>query len=277
MPRFLPRRRLWQVVLGAAVVLVGLGVAALVIVLSEPGNVSHPDLQFTSPTTSATVQTPPRTHGARARAGFQWPWYGYDAGRTRDFVAPADLHPPLHVGWQYTGTPLLEFPPSIDGTSMYLIDDDGFARALSVATGKVQWTRRVGTLAAASPAIASGAGVVLMPVLSVHGSAPGNGRFVALSTRTGRVLWSRPVAAGSESSPIVSGATVYYGDSGGTLSARDVRTGHLDWTYHASGAIKGGPALANGVLYFGDYAGRAYAVRAATGRRVWAVSTPRGP
>ena len=272
MPRFLPRRRLWQVVLGAVVVLVGVGIAALVIVLDRPGNVSHPDLQFTAPT-AASAPTSPGRRAEQAQDRFAWPWYGYTAGRTRDFVAPPDLRPPLHVGWQYNGTSLLEFPPSIAHRTLFFLDDDAVARALSVRTGKVVWKRRVGTLAAASPAIAALAGVVLMPVLSDHGHSPGAGRFVALSMRTGRQVWSRPIASGSESSPIVSGHTVYYGDSGGTLSARDVRTGHLDWTYHAGAAIKGGPAIANGILYFGDYAGRAYAVRASDGHRVWAVST----
>jgi outer membrane protein assembly factor BamB len=131
----------------------------------------------------------------------------------------------------------------------------------------------VGTLAAASPAVAAKAQLVLMPVLSTAGHTPGGGRFVALSMKTGRIVWSRPLSAGSESSPIVDGTTVYFGDQRGTLYARNLRTGHLDWTYQASGAIKGGPALVNGVLYFGDYAGRAYAISAANGHQVWAVGT----
>lgn len=271
MSRFLPRRWLWRAVLGVAVALVAAAAAAaIVIVLGKPGDVSHPNLQFTSPTTSATVTKPPKR---KATKPFLWPLYGYTAARTRDFMAPADLRPPLHTGWSYHGQPLLEFPPSIDGTRMFFLDDSGFARSISARTGKLLWSRQVGTLAAATPAISTAAGVVLMPVLSEHGTSPGDGRFVALSMKTGRVRWSRPLSAGSESSPLVSGNTVYFGDGGGTLYALNVRTGHLDWTYHASGAIKGGPALAHGILYFGDYAGRAYAVRASDGRQVWAVST----
>ena len=271
MPRFLPRRRLWQVVLGAAVVLVGLGVAALVVVLSRPGNVSHPQLQFSQPRTTAAPASASRA--AKAERDFLWPWYGYSAGRTRDFNPPSDLSPPLHIGWINQGGPLIEFPPSIYRRTMYLLDDSGFARAINLRTGKQIWSRRVGTLAAATPAIDVRAGVVLMPVLSEHGSSPGGGRFVALSMKTGRRVWSRPLGPGSESSPIVSGHTVYFGDTGGYLYARDVHTGHLEWRYRASGAIKGGPALANGVLYFGDYSGRAYAVRASDGHQVWARST----
>jgi outer membrane protein assembly factor BamB len=268
--RFLPRGTLGRALLMLTVVIVGVGVAALVIVLDKPGDVSHPDVQFTAPHGTAAATTRPKK---RQPAVFSWPWYGLSPTRTRQFVAPADLRPPLHVGWSYHSGALLEFPPSIRGDDMYFLDDSGEAHEMDVRTGKLVWQRHVGALAAASPAIDAPAGVVLMPILSDHGHSPGDGRFVALSMRTGRVRWSHPLPAGSESSPIVHGDSVYFGDGGGTLYALDARTGRVQWTFKASGAIKGGPALWHGNLYFGDYDGRVYAVRAATGHQVWAVST----
>src|SRR6201996_5055483 len=95
--RFLPRRPLWRAVLGLAVVALGVVVARAVIVLSRPRNVSHPNVQFTAPQTTTTSTTTKR----RRPPAFSWPWYGYSAARTRDFAAPADLHPPLHTGWAY--------------------------------------------------------------------------------------------------------------------------------------------------------------------------------
>jgi outer membrane protein assembly factor BamB len=275
MPSPVPRRWLRRGLIAAAVALVALGAAVSFVLLHKPGNVSHPNVQFTAPTTSttATSTTTPAKRTKRAVDTFVWPWYGYDAGRTREFATPAALKPPLHVGWHYQDGALLEFPPSIFHESMYLLDDDGSARAVNLRNGRELWKRKVGSLAAATPAVAARARVVLMPVLSTNGHTPGAGRFVALSMRTGRMIWSRPLGAGSESSPIVSGQTVYYGDQAGNLFARNVRNGHLYWTYHAGGAIKGGPALVGGVLYFGDYSGHAYAVRAVNGRQVWAVGT----
>jgi outer membrane protein assembly factor BamB len=274
MPSPVPRRRLRRgLFLAAAVVLVVAGGVAAFVLLHAPGNVSNPNLQFTSPATTATTTTAPKKRPAVNN--FQWPWYGYDAGRTRNFNAPARLHPPLHVGWRFDNGALIEFSPVIYHGTMFVLGDDGFARALDTNTGRVRWVRKVGTLAAASPAVAGQAGLVVMPVLSVshHSQVPGDGSFVALSMKTGRVVWKHPIPAGSESSPIVHGQTVYFGDQSGTLSALRLRDGHVDWTYHASGAIKGGPALVNGVLYFGDYSGHAYAVRAANGHEVWAVGT----
>jgi outer membrane protein assembly factor BamB len=273
MPSPVSRRLLRRGLVAAAVVLVAAGGAAAFIVLHKPGNVSHPDLQFIRPTVTPRPAAAARRRARRAIDNFQWPWYGFDAGRTRFFQPPAKLAPPLRVGWHYNDGALLEFPPVIDGETLYLLDDDGSAKAVNLRNGRVRWHQQVGTLAAASPAVAAKAQLVLMPVLSTAGRTPGDGRFVALSMKTGRIVWSRPLAAGSESSPIVSGKTVYFGDQSGTLYARNLQTGHLDWTYQASGAIKGGPALVNGVLYFGDYAGRAYAISAVNGHQVWAVGT----
>jgi len=146
---------------------------------------------------------------------------------------------------------------------MYVLDDDCAARKINVHNGHVVWFKKLGNLCAASPAVASQAGVVLMSVLSVQGHSPGGGRFVALSIKNGKIVWSRPDGAGTETSPIVSNTTVYYGDQGGNLYSRNAKNGHLYWAYHASGAIKGGPALVNGILYFGDYAGRVYALSTA--------------
>jgi outer membrane protein assembly factor BamB len=264
------RRWLRQGLVAVAVLLLAIGGAVAVLVLHAPGNVSHPNLSFTRSTTAPAPSRRPVVND------FEWPRYGYDASRTHVFPGPRAPGPPLHVGWRYNDFALLEFPPVVYRDTLYLVDDNGSAKAIDKRSGHVLWEHKVGTLAAASPAIGVPEQLVFVPLLSTNpnaGQNPGNGRFLALSMRTGRVAWSRPVAAGTESSPLAWGSTVYFGDQSGTVYALRARDGHVLWTYHASGAVKGGPALANGTLYFGDYAGRAYAVNAATGRELWAVST----
>ena len=160
--------------------------------------------------------------------------------------------------------------------ALYLVDDDGSAKSINKLNGHVFWQHKIGTLAAASPAVGTRQGMVYIPLLSVNanaGQTPGNGRIVALSMKTGRVVWSHVIPPGTESSPIVWGPTLYFGDQSGTVYSMRARDGHVNWTYHASGAVKGGPALDNGILYFGDYAGRAYALNADNGHQIWAVST----
>ncbi len=258
-----------------AVLLLALGGTVAFILLHAPGNVSHPDVEFTATTsTTSTTSTSHTTSAPRPAVvnNFEWPRYGFDASRTRVFPN-SKLEPPFHLGWRFDDGALIEFPPVIYRNTLYLIDDNGWAHAVNKLNGHQLWQRHLGTLAAASPALGVDQQLVFIPILSTHGTSPGNGQLVALSMSTGRVVWSLPLPAGSESSPLAWGSTVYFGDQGGTLYSVSARNGHVNWTYHASGAIKGGPALANGALYFGDYAGRAYAVNAANGRPIWAVST----
>lgn len=250
-------------VLIAVVVLLVLAAGGVVafVLLHKPGNVSNPNVEFTHP-----KPTP-------AGPLFDWPTYGYDAARTRYFPSGTNLDPPFHVGWTYEDFALLEFPPVIYGHTLYLVDDDGSAKAIDARTGHKLWERKVGVLAAASPAVGATQGMVFMPVLSTNSHSPGNGRFVALSMKTGQIVWSHPVPAGTESSPLVSGNSVYFGDQSGAVYSLSTANGQVNWIYHASGAVKGGPALADGRLFFGDYAGRAYALNPANGHKIWAVAT----
>jgi len=263
--RRVPRR----VLIPVLVVLLVLAGAAAFILLHSPGNVSNPNVEFTGPT-HTPAPTPAST--------FAWPVYGYDASRTRYFSPGTTLDPPFRVGWKFEDLALLEFPPVIYGHTLYQVDDLGSAKALDARTGHKLWETKVGTLAAASPALGIAQGLLFVPILSANKSAPrtqapGNGRLVALSMKTGKIAWSHSVAPGTESSPLASGDSVYFGDQNGIVSSLRATDGHVNWTYHASGAVKGGPALASGRLYFGDYSGRAYALDPQSGRKIWAVNT----
>jgi outer membrane protein assembly factor BamB len=257
----------WGLIAAVVVLLLAGGGVAFVLAHS-PGNVSHPSVEFTRPTTA----TPPPKRKTVVD-NFEWPRYGFDAARTRFFPAPAKLSPPFRVKWTFEDYALLEFPPVIYGHTLFLMDDDGAAKAIDARTGNKLWETKVATLAAASPALGLKQGLVFLPILSVHGHSPGGGYFDALSMKTGHLVWSHPIPAGTESSPMAWGDAVYFGDQAGTVYSMNAATGHVNWTFHASGAVKGGPALVNGTLYFGDYAGRAYALNASSGHQIWVDST----
>jgi outer membrane protein assembly factor BamB len=268
------RRWLRYGLVAVAVLLVLAGGVVAFILAHSPHNVSHPNVEFTRPTTTTPAPPPPPPKKKQITVdNFAWPRYGFDAARTRAFSAADPPEPPLHVGWRFQDYALLEFPPVIYQDRLYLVDDNGYAKALDKHTGHKLWETEVGTLAAASPALGINQGLVYIPVLSAHGKSPGDGRFEALSMKTGRIVWSKVIPAGTESSPIAFGNAVYFGDQSGTVYSLNATTGHVNWTYHASSAVKGGPALSGGRLYLGDYGGRAYALNAANGRQVWAVNT----
>lgn len=247
--------------------------AAAWVLTHSPGNVSNPNVAFDSPPSKDPSTTVAKAPPRKAAPPFAWPRYGYSLGRTRVAPAVSKLEPPFRTAWTYQSNAYLEFPPVIYGKRLFLCGDDGVVKAVNLVKGHQIWQKKVGTLAAASPAIGAPQGLVFLPSLSTHGTTPGNGRFVALSMKTGKIAWSIPLPHGSESSPLAYKNTVYFGDQGGDVYSVRAGDGHVNWVYHASAAVKGGPALVNGVLYFGDYAGRAYAIHASNGKQVWAVST----
>ncbi|HEY4277916.1 MAG TPA: PQQ-binding-like beta-propeller repeat protein [Conexibacter sp.] len=264
-----PRRR-WLVLSSAAVVaLLIVAGAAVFFLVRKPGDVSNPDVAFSTTETPPTEPAqPPRK--ALAVDTFSWPTYGLDDARTRDWsTAPDYLRPRFRRGWTYRGTALIEFPPVISGATIFMLDDDGWLRAIDKTNGSIRWHVRFGRLAASSPTLGDG-NVYVTALESVHGSG---GRVGAYRQLDGKPLWTRDLPSRAESSPLVHGGLVIFGSEDGTVYALDARTGQTRWTYKANGAVKGAPAYNNGNVYFGDYGGKMHALRASDGKVVWSVGT----
>ena len=237
------------------------------VMVNKPGDVSNPDVEFTTDATSTPAPVPERPQAVDT---FLWPTYGYTANRTRDYgAAPRYLRPPFRRGWTYRSGILLEFPPAIEGASLFLLDDDGMLRAIQKTSGRILWRQRVGRLAAASPAV--GDGRVYAVVLK--GLSSETGRIAAYRAADGRQVWSKALPSRAESSPLLRNGRVFFGTENGTVYAVEARSGRTIWTYQADGEVKGGLALESGTLYFGDYGGKVHAVRARDGREVWSVGT----
>ena len=263
-----PRSRRWRLLIGIGAAAVLLAGGAVVFALTRTGDISNPNVEFQPEPQATLTPTPtPKPHEDPADR-FVWPVYGYTEDRRR-YLAGRSLRPPYARLWSVRAGALLEFPPIIANRYLYLMDNDGFLRAIRKKGGHVRWKRRLGVLAASSPAYADGK--LYVTILS---RAPGQpGRVAGLRARDGKVLWSRDLPSRSESSPLVDGGRVYFGSENGTVYALDADTGAVRWTYHAAGAVKCGLALWQGKLYFGDYAGKVYAIRRADGHEVWRTGT----
>jgi outer membrane protein assembly factor BamB len=257
-----PRRRplLWGLI---ALAVVGGAAGAYAWVKSRTGDVRNEDAEF--------VKEPERPPAKPAEDTFSWPILGRTPDRRRFFNAPATLRPPFRMVWRIPGRVLLEFPPVIEGRFLYQLTDSGVARKIDKNTGRVVWRRRMGALAAASPAV-PGDGRVYVTLLERLG-AGGKGLVAALDQRNGRTIWSRRMSSRTESSPVFENGLLFFGTEGGTFFALRLKDGSTRWTYEASGEIKGGAALSGGILYFGDYGGRVHAVRSRSGRRLWSAGT----
>jgi outer membrane protein assembly factor BamB len=257
--RIIGSRRRRLLILGSgAVVCAGLLSAAYVIHKHRPGNVFHPHVVFNPRQPVIAVAT--------GRAAQDWPLYGYSSNHTRYFPS-GNVRPPYRRAWIFAGGSLLEFPPVLRGATLFQLNDDGQLNAINKNTGKARWSRRLGTLAAASPAASSD--TVYVTLLD-HGN--GKGRIIALRQSDGAIRWARDLPSRSESSPLLDGGRLYVGSENGTVYALSAADGHVLWMYHADGAVKASPTLQSGNLYFGDYGDHMQAVRASDGRLVWRVS-----
>jgi outer membrane protein assembly factor BamB len=257
---------------------VALGIVAFVfvaapLVFGREGDVSNSDVAFveTTESTPATAVVRPASTSHPADDRFVWPNYGFTKSRTHHLPLDATPRPPYRQAWAHRGKVLLEFTPVLCGRKLYLLKNNAALYALSRRSGKPRWKRKLGELAAASPAC--GHGVVYSVILERSRGKKGSkgGRVVAVSARNGRTLWSRKLPSRAESSPLIDKGTLIFGTEDGRVYALRAKDGRIRWTYKASGAVKGALALDDGKLFFGDYGGRVHAIRRSNGNKVWVV------
>ncbi len=265
------------VVAAAVFAVVGFGNAPKKTALVVPATTTATTVTPTTPppvTTTATTTTTTVVPVKHKLNNFTVPFYGNTRTRTRDFIGAADLNPPFKLAWSFGGNALLEFPATIWGNNLYLIDDGATVKRVNITTGRQIWLRHVGLLSASTPSLDVKHKELFVSILSDTCGTIGcvNGEEAALSMRSGKILWRFPVSSGTESSPMIVGNSVYFGDQAGTLYSLNIKTGHENWSFQTGGAIKPAPSYYGGNLYFGNYAGSFYAVNARTGRQVWAAS-----
>jgi outer membrane protein assembly factor BamB len=265
-----------KLLLGAAVVLAVLAAGSAVFALTRPpADVSNPEVEFREeptvlPAPEEIPEEPPKeSRKADPLRNFVWAGYGYSKDKRKFLPASKLLRPPYWRAWSYTGSVLLEFSPIMAENKLFLLKNNGALHAIHKRTGKAVWKRKVGTLAASSPAY--GNGRIFVTLLTRGKSKPG--AVVALRAKDGKILWRRLLPSRTESSPVFDNDRIYFGSENGTVYALRAGNGEVRWTFKASGAVKSGLALANGKLYFGDYSGRVYAIRQADGSRAWSTGT----
>ncbi len=265
-------RPLPRLAIGAVVLVLGVGAALAA--FGGPGDVFNPDVGFVDTIETAPSVTAPRirANGHPADDGFAWPTFGYTKARTHHLPLAHAPRPPYRQVWAVRGSVLLEFSPVLCGRRLYLLKNNGALYAISRLTGRVSWKRKLGDLAASSPACAHG---TVYAVLLKRSRKVDAGRVVAVSARTGRTRWSRKLPSRAESSPLVDRNRLFLGTEDGTVLSLRASDGDLRWKSRAAGAVKGALALDGGKLYFGDYAGKVHAIRRSDGRKVW-QSSPGG-
>ncbi|MCU0312754.1 MAG: PQQ-binding-like beta-propeller repeat protein [Solirubrobacteraceae bacterium] len=262
----IPRTRKARLLVGGLAALIALTAGVLVYALANdrPADVSNPEVAFRAP-----APAPPEPEPEPRDRSFEWPEYGFTRARTRDFPLAQPARPPFPQRWAVRGDELLEFGPVAGGSSLYLLKNNGALYAIKRRSGVVYWKKKLGHLAASSPAYWKG--VLFLTILEGDKGSK-QGRVVAFNVEYPRVRWSRTLPSRTETSPLVVGDTVYIGSENGTVYALRADDGRLRWTYKAAGAVKGGLAYEDGKLFLGDYGGRVHALSARSGRKIWSVT-----
>lgn len=264
------KRRLPWLALGVVVLLLGGGSAVLL--FARGGDVVNRNVEFAD--TTDQPNTLARTGGKHpADDHFTWPVFGYSKGRTQHLALRVTPRPPWQEAWSFRGGVLLEFPPVLCGRSLFLLKNNGTLYALSRATGQVRWKRRLGKLAASSPACGHGA---VYAVLLSRRNKRKAGLVARVSAKTGRTRWSRNLPSRAESSPLLDRGLLFFGTENGTVYSLRAHDGKVHWRAKAAGAVKGAIALDAGKLYLGDYGGKVNAIRRKDGKRVWRASASSG-
>src|SRR3954454_4819200 len=176
---------------------------------------------------------------APARATADWPMYGHDLANSRN---AGNAGPPksqagsLSRAWtfkaptgDFTGTPV------VAGGVLVAGNNGGWVYALDAVSGKLRWSRNLGSPINASAAI-DGA-TAFVPVADL-----GSPRLVALNLSDGSVRWSSVLTSQTNASvfgsPAVWNGSVYIGTSGpnndnsrarGSVVALDEATGATRW------------------------------------------------
>jgi outer membrane protein assembly factor BamB len=264
------KRRLPWLVLGAVVFVLGGGV---VLVFGKGGDLFNPEVTFLDTTDRPAAIAPAPAGHHPADDNFDWPLFGYTKSRTHVLNVRQTPRPPWREAWSLRGNVLLEFSPVLCDRSLYLLKNNGMVDAISRTTGQVRWQRKVGRLAASSPACGGGAVYV---VLLRRRHAANAGLVARLSASTGAIEWQRKLPSRAESSPLLDSGRLYFGTEDGTVYAMRASNGHVRWKAKANGAVKGALALDGGKLYFGDYGGKVHAIRRSDGGKVWQTDAASG-
>jgi outer membrane protein assembly factor BamB len=94
------------------------------------------------------------------------------------------------------------------------------------------------------------------------------GEVICLSLSDGKLLWRHKAGGGVLSSVAVSGKSVVFCDSGGSVTALDLE-GKPIWQVKPAGGFMSAPTISGGYVYTADVAGVVVALKLADGSEVW--------
>jgi outer membrane protein assembly factor BamB/subtilisin family serine protease/5-hydroxyisourate hydrolase-like protein (transthyretin family) len=174
----------------------------------------------------------------------------------------------LEKGWDYDaiskGKILFSTPAAAEG-KIVLVTDNGYVVALDSATGKEQWSARIGGSNRSSPTIVEN---------TVYLSGGEDGKIYALDLKSGSIKWTSLVGSlAIYESPIYLNGTLFVASDltdAAKLTALDAETGKKNWSVALGAPTYFGPSIGDGLLFIGSYDNQTLrALSAEDGTEVW--------
>ena len=185
-----------------------------------------------------------------------------------------------NVRWRRRIGGLSASAPAVAGGKVFAVVNRGGAGGIAGAgpgkvvsldtrTGRVLWTRTLGSASESSPLVHAGRVWV--------GSQ--DGTVYCLLAKGGRIIWRYHAGAPVKAAPAYSQGRIFFGDYGGSVTALRARNGSVAWragtngrAFGQAGSFYATPAVAFGRVYIGNTDGRVYSFAASSGRLAWAHS-----
>ena len=136
----------------------------------------------------------------------------------------------------------------------------GYVKCVSLASGALKWSVKLGGKVYSTPAIYKKYVVV--------GCADNN--IYCLDLKSGRELWKHHCDKSVLASPTIFDGVVFIGASDGRFRALDIKKGHLVWNYaDVKGFVESKAYVDEKQVVFGDWANTLYSLDTKTGKLQW--------
>lgn len=153
-------------------------------------------------------------------------------------------------------------PLVVSGDTLLVAGEDGYVRALRIASGEELWQTSAGR---AWTAPSAGNGMVYV--------GNGEGVIAGLDASSGEKLWRRELESGVRTRPVVGVGRIFAGTSAGKVVALDAASGDLLWEKELGVLLTPGMALGQGALVVGAVDHRLYGLDAESGALLWEYET----
>lgn len=158
------------------------------------------------------------------------------------------------IKWQSSigggnGVYIYSSPSVVEGSRVWIGNDDGYIYCLDYDTGALQWKKATGGAIRSSPAIAYGKVFV----------GSNDGKVYAYNQWSGNQVWNYTTGGAVRSSPAVADGKIIMGSDDGYLYALDESTGSLMWKFSLGGVVESSPAVADGLIFVGSNTGNVHA------------------